>query len=350
MSEQLSRVQDRRRNDDQTTLVPEPDRDDRNDTQRAQTHAEPAPRRRFLRLPGAKATSADAQDEDDPGMLLGAGWLNAAGLAEGGLLADVGVVLDLTSIYLPLVGTVLSFAVPTPFAILMLRRGPRVTLLAATVSAFLITILAGPHFGWRMGLEAIIGLLLGWAMRRGIRPSFAFVAGILLVASTTFLAALGVILVSGLPISDVVGELRNGLGSLAWLVASGAAIFGFQSQWLAIRPTLVALGLLGLHVWPALLFLSLVATATPVVASYYVLANATARVLGYEVRPFPSHGFMRLVHFVFVVLTAPVALPVRGIRWLAHGRRQHKRNDNSVDDDMQDEMLSSGRSNGRSKE
>ncbi len=248
----------------------------------------------------------------------GVGWLTAAGLAEGGLLADVGIVLDLASIYLPLVGTLLSFAVPTPFAILMLRRGTRVTLLASAVATFLITVLSGPHFGWRMGLEAIIGLLLGWAMRSRIRPSVAFAGGTLLVAAVTFVAALGVIVVTGLPISDVVNELRDAMASVAGLVAAGASLFGFGRQWLALRPTLVALGLLGLRAWPVLLFLTIAASAVPVVACYYILANATAQVLGHDVQAFPSHGFTRLVRLAVLVVTLPVALPLRAVSWLIH--------------------------------
>ena len=255
-----------------------------------------------------------AADERDTS--LGAGWLNAIGLAEGGLLADVGVVLDLASIYLPIVGTLLSFAVPTPFAILMLRRGTRVTLLAAAVAAFLITVFSGPHFGWRMGLEAVVGMLLGAAMRTRTRPSLAFAGITLLVAAITFAAALGVIFVTGFPISDVVHEFRNGLGSAAWLIATGATIFGFESQWLAIRPTLVALGLLGLHVWPVLLFLSLMVGSMPIVACYYALANATAQVLGHDVRPFPPSGLVRLLRWsIFVIF-----LPVRELAWMFRRR------------------------------
>jgi hypothetical protein len=236
-----------------------------------------------------------AADERDAS--LGSGWLSAIGLAEGGLLADVGIVLDLASIYLPVVGTLLSFAVPTPFAILMLRRGTRVTLLAAAVAAFLITVFSGPHFGWRMCLEAGVGMLLGAAMRARTRPGLAFAGITLLVATITFAAALGVIFITGFPISDVVREFRNGLGSAAWLLATGASVLGFESQWLAIRPTLVALGLLGLHVWPLLLFFSLMASSTPIVACYYALANATAQVLGHDVRPFPSRGVVRLLRW-----------------------------------------------------
>src|SRR5215469_16513810 len=122
----------------------------------------------------------------DGGGEVGMGWVDAMGLAEGGLLADVAIILELAAIYLPIVGTVLAIAVPTPFAILMLRRGARATLLAGAVAAFLILVLSGPHFAWRMGLEALAGLVLGGAMRARIRPSIAFLGVTLLVATLTF--------------------------------------------------------------------------------------------------------------------------------------------------------------------
>ena len=252
---------------------------------------------------------------------VGRGWLDAIGLAEGGLLADVAIVLDLAAIYLPIVGTLLSFAVPTPFAILMLRRGTRATLLAGAVAAFLISILSGPHFGWRMALEAMAGLVLGGAMRARIRPGLAFLSVTLLVATLTFVAALGVIFITGLPVSDVVGEFHNGLSSAARVVAFGAAFFGLESQWLAIRPTLVALGLLALRAWPLLLFLAAVTSVLPVVACYYALANATADVLGYDVRTFPSPAFLRLARLVIVLVSLPIVLPGRGLARLFRRRR-----------------------------
>lgn len=257
---------------------------------------------------------------------LGVGWLNALGLAEGGLLADVGVILDLASIYIPLIGTVLGPAVPTPFVILALRRGPRVTLLAATVSAFLVTIFAGPHFGWRMGLEAVVGLLLGWAMQRRMRPLLIWGIGTLVVAVITFIAALGVIFLTGLPIKDVVGELKNGLGAAAWVVATGAALLGGEGQWLSIRPLLVVVGVLALRFWPLLLFTYLTAAfALPTVASYYAIANATARVLGYTVQPFPPRWSIRLVSWVLRTTVAMLLAPSRAMRQLLRRSRRGSR-------------------------
>lgn len=242
--------------------------------------------------------------------------LDAIGLAEGGLLADVGIVLDLATIYIPILGTVVSPAVPTPFAVLMVRRGPRVTLVAAAVAAFLVTVLAGPHFGWRMGLEAVVGMLLGWAMRRRLHWTLVLTLGTFLVATVTFAAAMGVIFLTGLPIKDIVGELHNGMASVAWAVAAGASLVGGQAQWLAVRPVLVSVGLVALRFWPVLLYLYVLAAAAPVVALYFAVANASARVLGHDVPLFPPRWVMWLLRFGIVVALSPLLLPARLLRRL----------------------------------
>ncbi len=253
------------------------------------------------------------------------GWLDALGLAEGGLLADVGVVLALASIYLPLIGPFLAPAVPTPFAVLMLRRGPRVTLLAVAVAGFLLTVLTGPHFGWRIGLEAAVGMVFGGAMRRRTPPILVWSLGTVIVATTTFVAGLGIIFLTGLPISDVVAQLRNVMIAIASLIALLAPLLNLQGQWLALRPSLVTLGVAGLHVWPLLLYLNVVVFALPTVALYYAIANAAVRVLGHDVPVFPPAWSLRVAAFtfrwtgralrpVFLVVAAPVLLPRHVLR------------------------------------
>src|SRR5258706_9951422 len=255
----------------------------------------------------------------------GGSWLDALGLAEGGLLADVGVVLALASIYLPLVGPFLAPAVPTPFAVLMLRRGPRVTLLAVAVAAFLLTVLTGPHFGWRMGLEAAVGMVFGGAMRRRTPPILVWSLGTVIVATTTFVAGLGIIFLTGLPISDVVAQLRNVMIAIASLIALLAPLLNLQGQWLALRPSLATLGVAGLHAWPLLLYLNVVVFALPTVALYYAIANAAVRVLGHDVPVFPPTWSLRVAAFtlrwtgralrpLFLVAAAPVLLPRRLLR------------------------------------
>jgi len=246
---------------------------------------------------------------------------DALGLAEGGLLADVGIVLDLATIYLPLIGTVLAPTVPTPFAVLMLRRGPKVTLLAAAVASFLVGVLSGPHFGWRMGLEALVGMLMGYAMRRRWRWPVVLAAATFVVATVTFAAALGIIVATGLPIKDIVQELRNGLAAAAWAVATGASLVGGEAQWLGIRPVLVSVGLVALRLWPLLLYAYVAAAALPTVALYYAIANSTARIMGEDAVAFPPRWAMRLLRLAIAVALAPVALPRRVARRLRRAPR-----------------------------
>jgi hypothetical protein len=200
-------------------------------------------------------------------------WLDAISLAEAGLLLDVAVVLDLASIYVQAIGPIFAIAVPTPFAILMLRRGPRVSLLAATVASFLVTMLAGLHFGWHIGLQALLGMLLGWAMRRRLRSLTVIGLGTLLIAGVSVLATFALILFEGVPISDIVTLLRNVLGSGAWLLASALDLLGGGSYWAAARPTLAAVGLLALSLWPLLLFVYTVALTGPLIVLQYTAAS-----------------------------------------------------------------------------
>lgn len=248
--------------------------------------------------------------------------LDAIGLAEGGLLADVSIVLDLATIYLPLVGAVLAPTVPTPFAVLMLRRGPRVTLVAACVAAFLMAVLAGPHFGWRMGLQALVGMLLGWAMRRRLNWTIVLTLGTLLVATAAFASAMGIIFVTGLPIKDVTGGLRNGMVAAATLVAAGANLVGWHTQWLSARPALVAVGLFALRFWPVLLYLYVVVFSLPTVALYFAVANGSARVLGHDVPLFPPRWALRLLRLGLFVVFAPVLLPLRLLRRVRRSRQR----------------------------
>ncbi|HKV84977.1 MAG TPA: DUF2232 domain-containing protein [Ktedonobacterales bacterium] len=249
--------------------------------------------------------------------------MSALDMAEGGLLADVGIVLDLASIYLPIIGAILTPTVPTPFAILTLRRGPRVAFVASAVAMFLVTVLAGPHFGWRMGLEAALGILMGWAMRRRWRSLTIVVAGTVIVATATFVAALLVLVATGLPTHDVVRELRNVLHVLAGLAAFATSALGLRGQWLAVRPGLASFGNALLNVWPLLLYAYATAFALPAVIVYYAIANSAARVLGADARPFPPRWITRLILWGLRTalwslsgVAAVVRAPFRVVGWL----------------------------------
>jgi uncharacterized protein YybS (DUF2232 family) len=252
-------------------------------------------------------------------------WVDAAALAEGGLLTDVGIILDLATIYLPLISPILAPAVPTPFAILMLRRGTRATLLAAAVATFLVSILAGPHFGWRMGLEVLVGLLLGWAMRRRWSWPTVLGAGTALVATVGFCAALGLIILTGLPVHDLVQMLRNGLTTLANFAAWLAQLTGQQALWLSMRPDLAAIGTFLVAYWPLLFYLYGVCVTVPTISLYYAVANITARVLGFQVKLFPPRSWLIILRVFGFLLLAPILLPARAWALLRRPARRRGR-------------------------
>lgn len=251
-------------------------------------------------------------------------WLPPLALAEGGLLLDVAVILDLVAIYLPVIGIVVMPAVPTPFALLMLRRGLRVTLLAAAVSAFLVTVIAGPHFGWRMALQALVGAMIGWIMQRRRSPWIALTLCSLFITVAGLCATLGLIVFTGLPVKDVVDELRNAMDAALSLVASGAQLVGLEQLWLTLRPPLVALETLSLRLWPLLLFAYLLCFALPMVTLYLTVATGTARVLGNDVRPFPPRWVLRLAWLLMLPLALILSLPRRIVR---RGGRTDSAND-----------------------
>ncbi len=241
-------------------------------------------------------------------------WLPSLALAEGGLLLDVAIILDLIAIYLPVIGIVVMPAVPTPFALLMLRRGLRVTLLAAAIAAFLVTVIAGPHFGWRMALQAVVGVMIGWIMQRRRSPWIALTLCSLFITAAGVFATFGLIIFTGLPVKDVVEELRNAMDAAMSLVASGAQLVGLEQLWLTVRPPLLALETFSLSLWPLLLFAYLLCFALPMVTLYLTVATGTARALGNDVRPFPPRWVLRLAWLLMLPLALIVSLPQRRAR------------------------------------
>lgn len=262
-------------------------------------------------------------------------WAGALNLAEAGLLTDVGLTLDLASIYLPVLGAAFIPLTPAPFTILYLRRGARVTLLAALVAGFLMTVLTGPHFGWRLSLQALVGMAIGVAMRRQWRPLPAIALGTLIVTIVAYGAAFSAVIALGLPLHDLYLELRNTLTSLAWLLQTSATILGAQPLWARAAPWIASGTVFVLRYWVAMFAAYVAALALPTVVLYYGVASTTAYALGYAVKPFPAPWVWRALRLVGLALaplvwvvalalrivTAPLWGPVWLARWVARRRR-----------------------------
>ncbi len=264
-------------------------------------------------------------------------WASAISMAEAGLLTDVSLVFDLAWIYIPILGTAFIPLIPTPFVILYLRRGARITLFAACVAGFLMTVLVGPHYGWRLTVEACIGLALGWAMQRRWPPLLTIALATLVNSTVVYVAAFAAIYALGLPLHDLYQELRNALVSVGWLLDTSATLLGLRHPWLSVRPFFATVGHLSLTYWLPALYVHTLAVALPTDMLYYSVASTTARALGHDVRPFPPMWVWRALRIVGVIispfawliralwrtLTAPLWGPVWFLRaWSARRRRK----------------------------
>ncbi|HET9111017.1 MAG TPA: DUF2232 domain-containing protein [Ktedonobacterales bacterium] len=265
-------------------------------------------------------------------------WASAISMAEAGLLTDVSLVFDLAWIYVPILGTAFMPLIPTPFVILYLRRGARITVFAAFVAGFLMTVLVGPHYGWRLTLEAIIGLAMGWAMRRRWSPLVAITVALFINSTVAYVAAFSAVFALGLPLHDLYLELRNILVGVDWLIGSSAQLLGLTHTWLHARPFFSAVAHFTLTYWIPMFYLYVVALAAPVVVLYYSVSSTTAYALGHDVRPFPTPWMWRVVRFIGLALSPffwlarmlwrVVTVPLWGPLWLARtigARRRRSR-------------------------
>lgn len=267
-----------------------------------------------------------------------ANWASAISMAEAGLLTDVSIVFDLAWIYIPIVGMAFIPLIPTPFSILYLRRGARITLFAACVGGFLMTVLVGPHYGWRLGFEGIIGLAMGWMMRRHWHPLLAITLTILLNSAVVYFASFAAVYALALPLGDLYSEFRNLLVSIGWALDSTTALLGLQAVYLPVRPSLVAVAHFMLTYWIPMFGVYVIALTAPADVLYYSVATTTAFALSEDVRPFPPRWvwsalgviglalspFSWLARLLWRVVTAPLWGPIWLARALVGWRRRRR--------------------------
>ncbi len=241
-------------------------------------------------------------------------WGDALSLAEGGLLADVAVILELVRVFLPIAGIAFSLVVPMPFVLLLMRRGLKPTLLAVMVGALLVGLITGPHFGWRMGVSGLVGLGLGYAMRARLRPALVIVAGSLIGSLAYYVFFWASIWLSAIPLSSLVEEGVNAINA-----ANGAAEFilshvGLAGLWRQFSPALFAFEGWMIAYWPVVFYAIGWCWSCGAVIVYYLIANGLMRLLGFEVRPFPSPRVERLARRL-------LGLVGRVFGWLRFRRR-----------------------------
>ena len=102
---------------------------------------------------------------------------NITPTVEGGLLTAIAVILGLASTYLPIVGVVIEFFCPVPFAVLTVRRGVKIGITSLAVSFMLLAMFTGPILATRIALTLnVCGIILGYFIAKNFSTVKCFLA------------------------------------------------------------------------------------------------------------------------------------------------------------------------------
>jgi hypothetical protein len=243
--------------------------------------------------------------------------LSAIEIAEGALLADIAVVFQLLSIYLPIGGGYPALMVPIPFAILVLRRGLYTGIMGFCVALFLIAVLTGPASSVFMGLEAGAGLFLGVTMRYRLSDFLLILLGVTCSAFLVFGVILLANIVAGVPFTRMIISIHKNYINMLIILGLVSTHIGLGGWWQhSAYPFLLSFAQVVLTYWWAFFFLGLWAFLWPVVIVVYFITNFFVRLLGYDVRPFPGGVIDRLFHWTLRLI---IRLAIRlglGNYWL----------------------------------
>jgi hypothetical protein len=257
--------------------------------------------------------------------------LHAIEIAEGALLADIGVILQLLIKFLPVIGSGLLILIPVIFAVIVLRRGFYVGCMSLCVALFVVCIVLGPGGTPLFLLAAGAGLFLGLTMRHRLNPLVTCIIGVLGGGAALWLVLLLYTFVGG-GAGVLVRGLHEGYTSTTTLIGVLLRPVGLDGFWLSsILPALNVFMQWGFQHWLFLYYLLTCVTCIPVVPCIYFVVNFFLRMLGYQVSPFPGYrlegwflilaGWLLTLVGWFVTLVSQSLTLVRWLLWFASGRR-----------------------------
>jgi hypothetical protein len=223
--------------------------------------------------------------------------LSPIDIPEGALLADIAVMFQLLSVYLPVFDAFFRLLIPVAFVVLVLRRGVYVAIMGLCVTLFLVSVLTGVHFLIVTLLSCGAGLYLGAAMKYRLGHFSTLLLGVTTAAIMVGALTLLLLLLAGLPLSDIAHALRQNYDWFVAVASFVASSIGLADWWgQTLYPAIDSLARLALSYWLAFWFLALWVFLWPVAAVVYYTTNLFVRLLGYNVRPFPSSRIERLLH------------------------------------------------------
>ncbi len=137
--------------------------------------------------------------------------LTAIEIAEGALLADIGVIFQLLALYLPIGKSIFEILSPIVFSIIVLRRGFYVGMMSLCVAVFTIGILSGPAAWPGMLLQCGAGLFLGLVMQHRMGHFWIVILGTTVGALAFYILLIVSDLLTGIPLSRSRQEPANHL-------------------------------------------------------------------------------------------------------------------------------------------
>jgi Predicted membrane protein (DUF2232) len=253
--------------------------------------------------------------------------LTAIEIAEGALLADIGVIFQLLALYLPIGKSIFQILSPIVFAIIVLRRGFYVGMMSLCVAVFTIGIMSGPAAWPNMFLQCGAGLFLGLTMKHRVSDFWIILLGTTGGALAFYFLLILTDILAGIPLSDFIRSLHAVFNSAVNIVGVIAASIGLGHLWhFSILPVVNAVAQVAFTYWWIAFYLVSWITLLPVVIVVYYVTNFITLRLGYKVRPFPSGIIER---FLYWTLRALVGLiPARGRigrHWMTQNLRKEVR-------------------------
>ena len=113
---------------------------------------------------------------------------NITPTVEGGLLTAIAVILGLAATYLPVVGVVVEFFCPAPFAVLTVRRGVKIGSAALFVSFILLALFLTPLGAGRIALTLnLCGVVLGYCISKNFSTVKSFLATLISAVTSQML-------------------------------------------------------------------------------------------------------------------------------------------------------------------
>ena len=216
-------------------------------------------------------------------------------IAEGALLADIAIVLQLLALYMPYLDIIFRMLTPVVFAVLVLRRGLYVGVMGAAVTVFVVGVMTGFHLVVPMTLTCGAGVYLGVTMKRQVPWPAILLVGTTGSAIAVYATVFVTSFLLGLPLVELLAALQKSYATAVSVIGFVASQTGLAGWWRGeVYPAVDSAAKLAFAYWWIFYLAALWLVLLPIVIAVYAFTNALVRLLGYEVAPFPGRAVSRL--------------------------------------------------------